>query len=101
VSNLAATALSGGTRTAVTLTVDYATDPKASPTFQSDTGTAPTLLPTDPRGDEDRGYHWQSVPVRERAPGVAIRVRQTGNSAKTAIHSLGVEVIEASTYRKA
>lgn len=76
---------------ATTLDVDFATDPRADPDFDSYNSDLVSLEPRDIHGVLDDGYHWKPVPVRAQAPGVAVRVRQTGASSKTAIHGLGSE----------
>ncbi len=73
--------------TEITLDVEYTTDPRADPVFE---GTY-SLEPRDIHGVKDEGYHWKPVKVREQTPGVAVKVTQAGPSAKTSIHSLGIE----------
>lgn len=90
VAALLATALSGGASTSAYLTVDFATDPKPSPTF-GNYASAVTVDGADIHGQEDRGYHWKPIPVRKQTPGLSVRVRQTGNTAKTSIFGLGAE----------
>jgi len=97
VSALAATNLAGGAR-GVQLQVDYATDPKADPAFENYAGAAVYLEAADIHGADDEGYHWRSVPVREQTPGIAVRVRQVGPSAKTAIHGIGIETQSYPTH---
>ena len=75
------------------LKVEYATDPRAEPTFGSYAGT-PYFLPAhDIHGAADDGYHWKPVPIRDQGPGIVIKVTQTGPSGTTSIFSVGVEAI--------
>lgn len=75
----------------VTLDVDYATDPRAEPDFESYASTLVELEPRDIHGVADAGYHWKPVNVRKAGAGIVTRVRQSGPSAKTSIHAIGVE----------
>ena len=97
---LVASALSPNTMTggspadiadAVVLQVDYATDPRAEPSFESYASDLIELEPRDIHGTPDAGYHWKPVPVRKAGSVLAIRVRQSGPSAKTSIHGIGAE----------
>ena len=99
INALAATALSTGTHTAANLLVDFSTDPKANPTFGS-YGSVVSLGATDYKGEEDRGYHWRKIPVRQKTPGLSVRVRMSGATAFTSVHSLGSEETQMPNYHQ-
>ncbi len=79
------------------LKVEFATDPKADPSFLSYSG-AYYVDAKDIHGASDLGYHWKPIPVRAETPGVAIKVTQVNPSSKTSFHSIGVEGGPLPTY---
>lgn len=97
---LVATNLTGGSTTTASLLVDTSQDPKASPTFRSYKGVTAALVGKDRHGEESRGYHWRRVKVNAEGSGVAIRVRQSGQTATTAVHAIGIEQTPRQLYHQ-
>ncbi len=80
------------------LKFEFATDPRADPTFENYNGDPFYWDAEDLHGTDSDGYHWKPAPVRAQAGGVSVKVTQTGPSGTTSIHSIGIEAKPLPSY---